>query len=586
MPDIKTKDAIKGTIKTIDRSAIVSQRMKNAYISAKEKTNEATESDENSPTEYAANKIEETSEYLGDEAASQFDNIGHRAFNTTKENLSSAKNGLNKFKEKRAAEHIKQQRANYRPEASSYANPEAHSASTAQSSNISFEHGTKNLSTPVEYGIKASKSRSIKYASDSVKASKKASKAAIKTASHTAKTTAKTAQNTAKASYKAMQAMKATARAAAVSLKAAVKATVAAVKAIIAGTKALVAAIAAGGWVAVIVIIVICLVALLLGSVFGIFFSGEDSGSGMTIQTAIQEINAEYEAKLDEEKATIQYDVLEMSGSRAVWKEVLAVYAVKVNTDPNNPQDVATVDDAKTALLSEIFWEMNSISSSNETKTETVLIESDDGHGNIVLTETTLTRTYLYITVTHKTAFEMAAEYNFNQEQLEYLTELLKDSNNSLWSMVLYGITATDDQIVAVALSQVGNIGGEPYWSWYGFESRVDWCACFVSWCANECGYIETGVIPKYAGCVQGVQWFKDRGQWIDGSEEPIPGMIIFFDWNSPDPQDGRPNHTGIVQKVENGLVYSIEGNSADSVRVNSYPVGHFEILGYGVPAY
>lgn len=150
----------------------------------------------------------------------------------------------------------------------------------------------------------------------------------------------------------------------------------------------------------------------------------------------------------------------------------------------------------------------------------------------------------------------------------------------------LYGITGTDDQIVTVALSQIGTMGGDPYWSWYGFNSRVEWCACFVSWCANECGYIDAGVIPKYAGCVNGVQWFKDRGQWLDNSAEPTPGMIIFFDWADESGQDGLSDHTGIVQKVENGRVYTVEGNSGDSVRQNSYPVGYYEILGYGAPAY
>lgn len=123
----------------------------------------------------------------------------------------------------------------------------------------------------------------------------------------------------------------------------------------------------------------------------------------------------------------------------------------------------------------------------------------------------------------------------------------------------------------------------------YGFGSRVEWCACFVSWCANECGYIDTGVIPKFAGCVNGVQWFRERGQWADNAMEPSPGMIIFFDWDnrgSSGPQDGQADHVGIVQKVENGVVYTIEGNSGDSCRVNQYPLGYYEILGYGVVAY
>ena len=454
------------------------------------------------------------------------------------------------------------------------------------------QQGKKTVKTTArnaEKTVKATAKGTVKTTQKSVKTAQATSKAAIKTAEHTAKATKAAAKASAKAAQRAAQAAKATAKATVAAVKAAVKATIAAVKAIIAGVKALVAAIAAGGWIAVVIIIVICLIALIAGSVFGIFFSGEDSGNGMTMQSVVREINAEYDTRLDEIQSSTTYDVLEMSGSRAVWKEVLAVYSVKVNTDPDEPMEVATMDDTKKQLLKDIFWEMNSISSRTESNSETVITETDDGNGNIVQTETTETRTTLYITVSHKTVEEMADQYGFNEEQREYLAELLEDKNNSLWAAVLYGIHYSDDQIVTVALSQVGNVGGEPYWSWYGFGSRVEWCACFVSWCANECGYIETGVIPKFAGCVNGVQWFKDRGQWIDGSAEPVSGMIIFFDWDnkgSSGPQDGQSDHVGIVQKVENGIVYTVEGNSGDSCRVNQYSVGHYEVLGYGVPQY
>lgn len=115
----------------------------------------------------------------------------------------------------------------------------------------------------------------------------------------------------------------------------------------------------------------------------------------------------------------------------------------------------------------------------------------------------------------------------------------------------------------------------------------MEWCACFVSWCADQCGYIETGVCPKYAGCVNGVAWFKEHNQWVDGSETPSPGMIIFYDWDSPNgesgPQDGLSDYTGIVERVENGIVYTVEGNSGDSCRQRQHPVGYYEILGYGV---
>ena len=438
----------------------------------------------------------------------------------------------------------------------------------------------------IKQTAKSTGKAAVKTTQKTIKTAEQTVRTTVKTTQAAAKTAQKTAQATAKAAKTAAQTARAAAKATAAGIKAAVKATAAAVKAIIAGTKALIAAIAAGGWIAVVVIIIICLIGLIVGSCFDIFFSGEDSGTGQTMRQAVQEINADYQSQIDTTRANIAYDELEMSGSRAVWPEVLAVYAVKTTTDPDDPQEVATVDDSKKAILKDIFWRMNELSSRTESKTEEVITETDDGHGNIVETATTVTRTYLYITVSHKTAEEMADLYGFNEEQRQQLSELLAEENNSLWSAVLYGISVGDGEIVTVALSQVGNVGGQPYWSWYGFDGRVEWCACFVSWCANECGYIDSGVIPKFAGCANGVQWFKDRGQWQDGSFKPSAGQIIFFDWDnkgSSGPQDGQSDHVGIVEKCENGIVYTIEGNSGDSCRQNQYPVGYYEILGYGI---
>lgn len=587
MADIKTRDAVKGTIKQIDKAVIAADRMRSAYVQTKEKAEHSTHAAENSAEEYAADRYEVGVDRVTHEAAHQFDKQGRKGVETTKKNYYKAKAGIQRFKEKRADQTLSRQRVGVNQSVrTTQQTVRQGGVRTAEQNSKTVKQSVRSAGKKT---IKTVEKGAEKTAKKSVKTAEQTSKAAIKTTQQAAKVAQKTAQASAKAAQKAAQAAKATAKAVAHGVKVAVKATIAAVKAIIAGVKALVAAIAAGGWVAVVVIIVICLIALLLGSVFGIFFSGEDSGTGMSMPTVVQEINADYDSQLQAKKDSISYDELEMSGSRAVWKDVLAVYAVKVNTDPDNPQEVTTMDEGKKQLLKDIFWEMNAISSRTESKTETQITETDDGHGNIVQTETTVTKTVLYITVSHKTVDEMAAQYGFNQEQKDYLTELLKDENNSIWASVLYGINYSDDQIVTVALSQVGNVGGEPYWSWYGFGSRVEWCACFVSWCANECGYIDTGVIPKYAGCVNGVQWFKDRGQWLDGSAEPVPGMIIFFDWDnkgSSGSQDGESDHTGIVEKVENGIVYTVEGNSGDSCRINQYVVGHYEILGYGVPQY
>ena len=172
--------------------------------------------------------------------------------------------------------------------------------------------------------------------------------------------------------------------------------------------------------------------------------------------------------------------------------------------------------------------------------------------------------------------------YVFDQDQRDMLAELLDDENNSLWLQALYGITEWDGDLVAIALSQVGNIGGNPYWSWYGFSSHVAWCACFVSWCANECGYIEAGVIPRFAGCIQGSNWFRNRDLWQDGGYEPRPGDIIFFDWEG----DGLTDHVGIVERVESSRIYTVEGNSGDACRQNSYPIDSPVIYGFGCPTY
>ena len=136
-----------------------------------------------------------------------------------------------------------------------------------------------------------------------------------------------------------------------------------------------------------------------------------------------------------------------------------------------------------------------------------------------------------------------------------------------------------NQMIVVVAESQLGNIGGAPYWRWYGFNSRVAWCACFVSWCADQCGYIDSGLVPKFCKCSEGVKWFQKQGRFLDGSSVPVVGSIIFFDWGD----DGSVNHVGIVKKVEKGRVYTIEGNSGNKCRERSYVIGDNRIYGYGI---
>ena len=139
------------------------------------------------------------------------------------------------------------------------------------------------------------------------------------------------------------------------------------------------------------------------------------------------------------------------------------------------------------------------------------------------------------------------------------------------------GTRPGNPELVELAKRQVGNVGGQPYWSWYGFNSRVEWCACFVSWCYGQMGLSE----PRFAGCQsQGVPWFQSHGLWgARGYDNLAPGDAIFFDWNL----DGSADHVGIVIGTDGSRVYTVEGNSGDACKIRSYDVNYECIKGYGL---
>ena len=139
------------------------------------------------------------------------------------------------------------------------------------------------------------------------------------------------------------------------------------------------------------------------------------------------------------------------------------------------------------------------------------------------------------------------------------------------------GTRPGNQAVVDIAKSQVGNVGGQPYWSWYGFTSRVEWCACFVSWCYGQMGLSE----PRFAACQsQGIPWFQSHGQWGGRDYANIaPGDAIFFDWDL----DGRADHVGIVVGTDGSRVYTVEGNSGDACKIKSYSLTYECIKGYGL---
>jgi len=285
--------------------------------------------------------------------------------------------------------------------------------------------------------IKEATKGTVKTAQRSIKTAGHTARAAVKT-SQAAKTTAKTAQTT----QKAAQAARLAARAAAVSAKTAAKAMVAAINAIIAAAKGLTALIAVGGWIAVVVILVICLAGLLLGSAFGIFYSNESFDGNTPVMTeVVSRLNGEFAAEIRRIQDENPHDTLELSGSDSIsasqWREILAVYAVKVAADPENGMGVATLDDTKVEILRDVFWDMNKIDYWIETIEHEETVTTTDEDGNETTETITTTETILHINITSRSHTDIIAEYGFNPDQVKMLNELMKDEYQQLFMRLI-----------------------------------------------------------------------------------------------------------------------------------------------------
>ena len=392
MAEIKVKP--KGTIKKLEKEVVQVQKFKNNLITAKEKVNEFTINENNNTAEeYASQKVQNDISYVSRKGTIKAIEIGKKSLKETQENFAKGKQKVEILKSR-----IKQKRAT----------------------------DLKNVVEKTNKTIKSGTKQSIKTAKNTTTLAKKG----IKTTEQVAKNSKIVAKESIKLTQRAVQISKKTIQATIKATKVAVQTTIKVVKAIIAATKAIISAIVAGGWVAVVIILVIALIG---GFIAAIFNSNGDA----------------------------DYDTSQI---------------------PNS-------------------------------------------------------------------------------------------------------------EIVLVAKAQIGNEGGDKFWKWYGFEEHVHWCACYVSWCANECGYIEKGIIPKFSGCENGIAWFKEKNLWHDRGESyyPMVGDIIFFDWYDDNGnQDGTSDHVGIVTRtdIDNRTIYTIEGNTSNKCAERMYSFDDVQVMGYGSPKY
>ncbi len=260
----------------------------------------------------------------------------------------------------------------------------------------------------------------------------------------------------------------------------------------------------------------------------------------------------------------------------------------------HNPHELASyltallqsyTPDSAQAELQRVFDKQYTLTLTEEVQIRTYTDEDGDEHEYEYY--------ILHIKLTNKPISSLAPEL-LTPEQLEMFRVYLETSGNKPLIFgggspdgtpsedlsgvdFINGTRPGNTAVVDIAKAQVGNVGGYPYWSWYGFNSRVEWCACFVSWCYNQMGKSE----PRFAACQsQGIPWFTSRGQWGDrGYENIAPGDAIFFDWDL----DGSADHVGIVIGTDGSRVYTVEGNSGDACKVKSYSLDYACIKGYGL---
>lgn len=572
MAEIKTRDVVSGTIKVLDRSTIAGQRMKDAYVRAREKAEHSTCSSESSSEESASDQVQNGGAAIAQETVCQMDILGRQLLRSRKQTNLPASIGAQQPHQtpdganlapltdipKKKPHHIRERKILTTP------------AKLIQECDILDFH----LVPTVGKGEK-----SVKSARNAIKTADQAGMASVKTVDAAFRAGQKAAVESARITHRSGKA----AKEAALTARKTAEYSARAAKAIAEATAKLISLFAAGGGTVLVLIIVFMVMCFA-----GILFARDDNDSEILPVSEEVQAYGPVIQKYAREHGIPDYMLLiqavMMQESRGQGSDPMQCSECGFNTlyphapggitDPEYSINVGIQNLADCLQLAECESPLDIAS------VKLAIQGYNYGQGYITWAKSK------YGEYSKSNAIEFsvktAERYGWDSYgDMDYVTHVLR--YYPLGQM--FYDPDTTPLIVEVAASQIGNVGGEPYWRWYGYTERVEWCACFVSWCANQCGYIDAGIIPKFSSCEWGVSWFKEHNQWADRSITPTSGMLIFFDWVDEErgSQDGIADHVGIVAKVENGRVYTIEGNSWDSCREQSYPLENQWILGYGM---
>lgn len=611
MNRIKTRETVKD-IKALDMAAIASERMRDVFIRSKDTVSNLMDDGQVSPSEYADDKVQYVSEDIIRE-------LTHMVSNDTKKAVQHGQKAIQRRRiikndEKKSSHQAEEQyHQQYQQGSSAQPSADAQHPDPERITNQGRELARKRTKTNTIRQSQNSavgtsdKLRYIRHPKEPSKAVKqsnhdikqtakttgkipaKSARRAVKTAEQTSKVTIKTAQNTARAAQKAsvaaeraaklaVQSARAAARAAVATAKETAKAISAAVKAIITAVKGLVAAIAAGGWVAVVAIVLICLIGMIAASPFGIFFAGDNTEpDAVPVSAAVAQVNYDFNEKLETIQSSVDYSDVVVDGSIADWPEVLAIFAVKVaGSEDVDATDVATLDPARIEKLKAVFWDMNSLSSNVDT-----INHPDSNPGDDV--DDSWTEKVLHITIAHKTAADMPGIYHFSEKQKTLLHELLaeRDTLLDLIGEVTF-ICAEAVEIIKnlpedisperkAVIKEACSLAGKVNYFWGGKSLTIGWdfrwgtlqkvtadespttgtyrpygmdCSGFVDWVfynASDSEYIMShggGAAAQHSYC-QTISW-----------DEAMPGDLVFY----PDDE-----HVGIVVGLdEKGIILII----------------------------
>ena len=606
MPEIKTRDAVRGSIKALDKSAIVSKRMKDSLVKVKERSENSIRAKESSPEEYAGDKITGGTEIAvsgGIELAQKARRDERKTISSGKKQGEARKSEMPREQAKKTAdENTKVKRevaqegglSSFEPTLQQSASPSSYpsvvSSDTQQSiPNIrikeressaipiktrdsvqqSISRGHSQMLPPDRFPSTTTRPEVTIEQRTQIKVNPPQKELAIKNvARSTARNSQRTSQTARKAAAESAQAAK----------KAAETASKAARRAI-AETKALISSLTAGGAVAVFVMLLV----VLLGVAVALFGRRSSTSSYTPVSpeveayTPIITIYAKQHG-IPEYVELIKAVMMQESGGQGgdPMQCSESGYNTRYPHAPNSITDPEYSINVGVQTLADVLRMAGAESPIDLDRVSLALQGYNYGPGYITWA---LAR---YGGYSEMNAIEfsnmMAAQYGWaGYGDKAYVSHVLRYYP---LGRIFFG--EGNLAIVEVAKSQLGNSGGLLYCEWYGYPYRVEWCAIFVSWCADQCGFLEAGVLPRMEGVIPYVEWFQQRGQWQDRSYEPMAGDIIFFDWES----DGLPDHVGIVDKCEGGMVYTMEGNANDACVQNRYYLASSPIFGYGLPLY